>query len=181
MEPLTTSDQVFLLPSVPYTRRGRLPAAPGIYFAVIDDDYVAYVGISTTSLRQRWAGHNRKHSIRELGTVRIAFIATDDIAALRALEREAIVALTPPLNVQHIPKAPPAVTQIDADSGSPLVPAKVVVEELSIPRYALYRLAYEGRIPSHDITQGWHTQRQLRFRLSEVRAALQMETPPARP
>jgi hypothetical protein len=172
------------LPSIPYTRRGRLPDVPGLYFAVIDDDYVAYVGISTTSIRQRWAAHNRKRSILELGTVRIAFVAENDTATLRAMEREAIAALAPPLNTQHIPPKTPAAPAWSMEGdGSPLVSAKAVVDALAIPRFALYRLAYEGRIPMHDITRGWHNRRQIRFRISEVRTALGMDapTPPSQP
>jgi excisionase family DNA binding protein len=54
-----------------------------------------------------------------------------------------------------------------------LVTAKAVVDELGIPRSTLYRLVKDGKIHAEDVTQDWHSRRQYRFRVSEVRAALE--------
>lgn len=54
-----------------------------------------------------------------------------------------------------------------------MVTAKSVTEELGIPRSTLYRLVEEGKVPAEDVTKDWHTRRQYRFRVSEVRAALE--------
>jgi predicted DNA-binding transcriptional regulator AlpA len=56
--------------------------------------------------------------------------------------------------------------------GEPLVTAKIVTAELGIPRSTLYRLVEQGKVPAEDVTQDWHSKRQYRFRVSEVRAAL---------
>lgn len=53
-----------------------------------------------------------------------------------------------------------------------MVTAKVITDQFHIPRSTLYRLVDDGRIPAHDVTQPWHGRRQLRFRVSEVQAAI---------
>jgi excisionase family DNA binding protein len=55
----------------------------------------------------------------------------------------------------------------------PLVTAKVIADEFGIPRSTLYRLVADGRVPAHDVTKPWHDRRQLRFRVSEVRKAIE--------
>lgn len=47
-----------------------------------------------------------------------------------------------------------------------------VVEAFGIPQSTVYYLVRIGKIPAHDVTQSWHKQRRLQFKLSEVRAAL---------
>jgi hypothetical protein len=68
-----------------------------------------------------------------------------------------------------------------SDSGEPMVTSTVITRELGIPAYALHRLVKRGVVPVHDVTpKGWpHQRRVLRFKLSEVRAAL--GEPPAPP
>jgi excisionase family DNA binding protein len=53
-----------------------------------------------------------------------------------------------------------------------LVTVDTVVRETKIPRATVYKMVEEKRIPFVDVTQPWHRRRQLRFRLSEVQAAL---------
>lgn len=54
-----------------------------------------------------------------------------------------------------------------------MVGAAEVVRELNIPRTTLLRLAREGRIPAEEQTKPWHTNRHFRFKVSEVRQALE--------
>lgn len=57
-----------------------------------------------------------------------------------------------------------------------MVTAKVITEEFGIPRSTLYRLVKDGRIPAHDVTKPWHERQQVRFLVSEVRAALERKS-----
>jgi predicted DNA-binding transcriptional regulator AlpA len=64
----------------------------------------------------------------------------------------------------------------------PMVGATEVIRETGIPRTTLYRLVEEKKIPAHPERKPWQRQGRLRFRMSEVRAALermQDDTPPA--
>jgi predicted DNA-binding transcriptional regulator AlpA len=56
-----------------------------------------------------------------------------------------------------------------------MVGASAVVRELGIPRSTLYRLVDEKRIPVHRERKPWQKNEVLRFKLSEIRAALKME------
>lgn len=60
-----------------------------------------------------------------------------------------------------------------------MVGATDVIRETGIPRTTLYRLVDEKKIPAHQERKPWQRQARLRFRMSEVRAALaKMEQPP---
>jgi excisionase family DNA binding protein len=59
----------------------------------------------------------------------------------------------------------------------PMVTAKVISEQFAIPRSTLYRLVDEGRIPAEDVTKPWHRRRQLRFKASDVRKAIEDRKP----
>ena len=61
-----------------------------------------------------------------------------------------------------------------------MVGASQVIRELKIPRTNFYRAVKDGKIPVHEVRQPWNRREVVkRFRLSEVRAALDMEQPPA--
>ena len=61
-----------------------------------------------------------------------------------------------------------------------MVGAAAVVRELGIPRSTLYRLVNDKVVPVHEEQKPWHKAPRLRFRLSEVRDALdQMQRRPA--
>lgn len=65
-----------------------------------------------------------------------------------------------------------------------MVTAQVIRKELGIPRHTLYRLVAEKTIPFHVLDpEPWHKadRRRLRFKVSEVRAALNIPSvrPPA--
>jgi predicted DNA-binding transcriptional regulator AlpA len=54
-----------------------------------------------------------------------------------------------------------------------LVTASVVSRHFGIPVSTLYYLANSGQVPYHELPpKPWVKRRQLRFKLSEVRAAL---------
>jgi predicted DNA-binding transcriptional regulator AlpA len=59
-----------------------------------------------------------------------------------------------------------------------MVGASEVVRELGIPRSTLYRLVEEKRVPVHREKKPWQKEPRLRFLLSEVRAALDMDATP---
>lgn len=62
-----------------------------------------------------------------------------------------------------------------------MVTAKVITDRFHIPRSTLYRLVKDGRVPAHDVTQPWHDRRQLRFKVSEVRKAIEDRKPSPSP
>lgn len=62
-----------------------------------------------------------------------------------------------------------------------MVGASQAIRELGIPRTSFYRLVDEKRIPVHEERKPWEKRPRLRFRLSEIRAALDMEPPPGAP
>jgi hypothetical protein len=54
----------------------------------------------------------------------------------------------------------------------PMVGASVVIRELDIPRVSFYRAVNEGHIPFEEERKPWQKRAVKRFRLSDVRAAL---------
>lgn len=58
-----------------------------------------------------------------------------------------------------------------------MVGATDVVRETGIPRSTLYRLVDEKKIPAHSERKPWQRQARLRFKMSEVRAALERLAP----
>jgi hypothetical protein len=64
----------------------------------------------------------------------------------------------------------------------PMVGASEAIRALDIPRTSFYRAVKEGRIPVHEERTPWNKRAAVkRFRLSEVRAALEMEPPDPTP
>jgi len=55
----------------------------------------------------------------------------------------------------------------------PLVGANVVIRETGVPRKALYRMIRDGEIPAYHERKPWQKEGFWRFRLSEVKAALE--------
>jgi hypothetical protein len=102
---------VLALPSVSYgERRRRLPAQPGLYFAIRKSAKVIYIGMSTKSIRSRWIGDcNVGYAIHrkeiDPADIRVAYLVYDDISGLKDEEREAIREFSPVLNYSHVPGA----------------------------------------------------------------------------
>jgi hypothetical protein len=59
-----------------------------------------------------------------------------------------------------------------------MVGASKVIRETGIPRTTLYRLVAENKIPAYPERKPWQREARLRFKLSEVRAALNIDPPP---
>ena len=77
--------------------------------------------------------------------------------------------------VPELALAPRKIVRLILPSAQGTVTAQTVTKELGIPRQALYRLVDAGRVPVHELPpEFWHSQnrRRLRFKVSEVRAAL---------
>jgi predicted DNA-binding transcriptional regulator AlpA len=55
----------------------------------------------------------------------------------------------------------------------PMVGASEVIRRLDIPRTTFYRLVKEHRIPSSEERKPWQRRTVKRFKLSEVKAALE--------
>lgn len=76
----------------------NLPDSPGIYF-ICDDAYrVWYVGISTSSLRQRHQNHERTGDFKSNGGQWICYLNWDDVDDLHDWEYQNIQKFQPPLN-----------------------------------------------------------------------------------
>ena len=60
--------------------------------------------------------------------------------------------------------------------GEHMVKADVILKRFGIARSTFYLMVREGRIPFHDVTQPWHTKRQLRFLMSDVERILAKRT-----
>lgn len=95
---IRTTRRALALPSVPLEEVARLPMAPGIYFAIVNQKHVVYVGVTATTLNERWKNHHRRFSIEKLGPARIAYIECDDYRATCRAEEDAIHYLRPVLN-----------------------------------------------------------------------------------
>jgi hypothetical protein len=79
-----------------------LPDSPGIYFAIDPAFRVWYIGISTTSLRDRHRSHHRIADFKEYSVQWIAYMVYNDDEDLKEWEIEAIAKFRPPLNQTHM-------------------------------------------------------------------------------
>ena len=59
-----------------------------------------------------------------------------------------------------------------------MVGASEAIRRLGIPRTSFYRAVEDGRIPSYEERKPWQKKPVKRFLLSEIRAALEMDTTP---
>lgn len=62
-----------------------------------------------------------------------------------------------------------------------MVGASDVIRTLDIPRVSFYRAVKDGRIPFEEERKPWQKRTVKRFRLSDVRKALDMPAPTPRP
>lgn len=109
-------DSVFI-PSFSIKKLGRvllgdhnnLPDSPGIYFALDAASRVWYVGISTTSLRNRHAKHEKLSEFKEHKIQYIAYFVWTDVSDLEEWEIGYIQKFDPPLNMNHTKKELPQI------------------------------------------------------------------------
>jgi len=148
----TSADQVLALPSVPYSDRRLLPIEPGLYFAIVNGDQVAYIGASTTSLRGRWHEHNRRVQMERLGSISIACVPCSDLAVLAVAERRAIETLRPPLNTFHAAHPRPANPEPVIFEGQEFVTVQTAATELGVSHMTIRRWIEAGHL--HPIRPG---------------------------
>lgn len=109
-------DSVFI-PSFSIKKLGKvllgehnnLPDAPGIYFATDSASRVWYVGISTSSLRQRHAKHEKLEDFRTNKIQHIAYFVWTDEQDLHEWELGYIQKFDPPLNMNLTKKELPQI------------------------------------------------------------------------
>lgn len=113
--------RVLALPSVPFTERTRrLPEQPGLYFAILDDSEILYIGMSRKSIRQRWRTwhiavvHVNRYAMD--GRVRIAYVVYRDVDRLKDDEKAALREFRPSLNLKDVPGAHERDRQRDAEA-----------------------------------------------------------------
>lgn len=87
----------------------NLPESPGIYFAIDSANRVWYVGISTSSLRQRHANHERINDFKTNKVQHIAYYVWTDEQDLQEWELGYIQKFDPPLNMNHTKKDLPQI------------------------------------------------------------------------
>lgn len=118
----TNTEDVIFIPSfsikklakIPLGDHNNLPDSPGIYFALDAASRVWYVGISTTSLRERHAKHEKLPEFKEHKIQHIAYFVWTDVDDLEEWEVGYIQKFDPPLNMNHAQKELP---QIDLGYG----------------------------------------------------------------
>ncbi len=131
----STLEEVLALPSVDFLGRDGLPAEPGLYFAVLDCERVAYIGKSSRSLRARWVYHHRAIDLLASGKPLLHYMTMEPGLALAEAEAAAIRALDPALNRTLRPQSwgfSPAPTTVDPVEGDRLLTIKQVAEHLKV-------------------------------------------------
>lgn len=106
---------ILSLPSVALIDARQLPERSGVYFAIIDNRQIAYVGV-TWSFRQRWRAHHKRLALEQLGSVTVHYLEAAE-AIMCDIEQDVIDLFRPHLNGapsivgprrtpgQHLPKA----------------------------------------------------------------------------
>ncbi len=94
---MATMVEILALPSVTYGQRRDLPDCSGVYFAVIDQESLAYVG-STGSLRDRWRCHDKRRELLAMGELQVHYVVCPDDFPSNFIEQDVIEAFSPPLN-----------------------------------------------------------------------------------
>jgi hypothetical protein len=113
----TDSEDSVFIPSFSIKKLGRvllgdhqnLPDSPGIYFAIDSANRVWYVGISTSSLRERHAKHEKLEDFKTNKVQHIAYFVWTDEQDLHEWELGYIQKFDPPLNMNHTKKDLPQI------------------------------------------------------------------------
>lgn len=110
------------LPSLPLSQHSKLPAVPGIYFAVDSFDVIQYIGRSV-NLKQRWLAHHRKKQLEQMGSVQLIWLEVGEPSLLPEIEDALIAWFNPPLNSVWKP--------LELNPGSSKPPSKPAYVDLS--------------------------------------------------
>lgn len=135
-------EEVRALPSVDFLGRWRLPDQPGLYFGVVDDERVAYVGSTLTSLRKRWIYHHRAIDLLASGRVSLHYLTTNPNDPIRDAELAAIDVFAPVLNVMSKRVRP--VQRAPVETSGPLVLLSIAAEDLGYSSERLRQLLKAG-------------------------------------
>lgn len=144
-------EEVLALPSVGMLDRDRLPKTPGLYFAVLNGDRVAYVGKATTSLRRRWESHHRAIDLLASGSPLVYYLTTEPGLDLMEAESAAIRAFVPVLNRTLKPTPPKPVrptrpVRIGVRTDKPLLSIAEAAEELGRNPATVWRYIKSGAL-----------------------------------
>lgn len=85
------------LPSVSLSCRSSLPEVPCIYFVMISQGIIQYIG-RTNNLRRRWQQHHRLGQLEKYQQVKIAWLLVNDGSLLPEIEKALIKRFKPYLN-----------------------------------------------------------------------------------
>jgi helix-turn-helix protein len=135
-------EEVLALPSVGMLDRDCLPSLPGLYFAVLDGERVAYVGIARTSLRRRWAYHHRAIDLMASGKPTVHYMTAPAGSSLKDAEDAAIRAFVPSLNRVH----PWPLATAEPHHGGELLTIPMAAAELDITRATLWKHIRAGKL-----------------------------------
>jgi hypothetical protein len=115
-EEVDSTDPVFIpnfsikkLGKVSLGDHNNLPDSPGIYFAIDSASRVWYVGISTSSLRQRHSQHEKQQQFKKNKVQHIAYFVWNDEQDLNEWEFGYIQKFDPPLNMNLTQKDLPQI------------------------------------------------------------------------
>ena len=112
------------LPWLPLRKYQRLPAIPAVYYVLAPTEML-YIG-STHNLQMRWRQHHRLENFQTTpGPITIAWQdMSENVAALRHAEQEAITRFSPRLNMYGTPAQVPAPPKPMTLTALPSVKAK---------------------------------------------------------
>ena len=94
------------LPSVPLIEKDSLPQLAAIYFVISENGKILYIGRSI-NLASRWKDHHRYSELKELRSVRIAWLDCDDESLLPQIEEAMIKHFLPYLNRTSLSQSKP--------------------------------------------------------------------------
>ncbi|MDJ0598136.1 MAG: GIY-YIG nuclease family protein [Crocosphaera sp.] len=82
---------------LPLDAKSAFPKQPAIYFAIDENGTVQYIGRSI-NVNKRWENHQKYYRLKELGSVKIAYLFIDEIELSTDIEQTLIEWFNPPLN-----------------------------------------------------------------------------------
>lgn len=138
------------LPYVAMSELRYLPECAGIYFAIEENNIVAYIGQSV-NIYNRWRGHHVQGSLCDLSDlesarrVRLAWMAVSSVDQLDSLERALIRRFRPRLNDSHNRN------RIAAPSSAKLLTTNEAAEKLGVSSRRVRALIAAGTLRAHQL------------------------------